>query len=105
VTTAALYQLEVKLGLARFRAAEGWRLTIHIDPMEKGIGGKHPPGKVKRANAAVRELRKLEVVIGTHVQFGPVDVAADHERGELRLIEVVGESGKQKEQALYSSLG
>jgi hypothetical protein len=32
-------------------------------------------------------------------------VVADHEKGGLRLIEVEGESGKQKEQALYSSLG
>ncbi len=78
---------------------------MHIDPMEKATGGKHPPGKVKRVNAALRELRELGVVIGTHKQFGPVDVAAEHERGALRLIEVEGESGRQKEQALYSSLG
>ncbi len=78
---------------------------MHIDPMEKGMGGKHPPGKVKRVNAALRELRELGVVIGTHKQFGPVDVVAEHERGEFRLIEVEGESGKQMEQALYSSLG
>jgi hypothetical protein len=106
VTTTSLYELEVKLGLARsaFPAASGWRLTMHVDPMEKGKGGKHPLGKVKRVNAALRELRKLGVVIGTHKQFGPVDVVADHERGALRLIEVAGESGKQREQALYSSL-
>ncbi len=78
---------------------------MHIDPMEKGMGGKHSPGKVKRVNAALRELRKLGVVIGTHKQFGPVDVVADHEKGDIRLIEVEGESGRQREQALYSSLG
>ncbi len=72
--TTALYQLEVKLGLARgaFQAASGWRLTMHVDPMEKATGGKHPPGKRKRVNAALRELRELGVVIGTHKQFGPV---------------------------------
>jgi hypothetical protein len=106
VNTSALYQLEVKLGLARsaFPAASGWRLSMHIDPMEKGRG-KHTPGKVKRANAALRELRELGVVIGTHKQFGRVDVVADHEQGALRLIEVEGESQRQKDQALYSSLG
>jgi len=106
-TTTALYQLEVKLGLARvaFPPGSGWQLTMHIDPMERGVGGKHTPGKMKRVNAALRELRKLGVIIGTHKQFGPVDVIADHEKGGLRLIEVEGESGKQREQALYSSLG
>jgi hypothetical protein len=105
--TTALYQLEVKLGLARgaFPAGSGWKLTMHIDPMERGRGGQNPPGKVKRVNTALRELRKLGVVIGTHKQFGPVDVVADHEKGGLRLIEVEGESRKRREQALYSSLG
>ncbi len=78
---------------------------MHVDPMEKGMGGKHPPGKVERVNAALRELQELGVVIGTHKQFGRVDVVAEHERGDLRLIEVEGESSKQKEQALYSALG
>lgn len=105
--STGLYQLEVKLGLARgaFPIAEGWRLTMHIDPMEEGKGGKHPPGKVERVNAALRELRELGVVIGTHIQFGKVDVVAEHEQGALRLIEVEGESGRQRDQALYSSLG
>jgi hypothetical protein len=107
MSTTTLYQLEVKLGLAKgaFPPASGWQLTMHIDPMERGMGGKHPPGKVKRVNAALRELRRLGVVIGAHKLFGLVDVVADHEKGGLRLIEVEGESGKQKEQALYSSLG
>ncbi len=102
-----LYQLEVKLGLARFpfQASAGWRLTMHVDPMEKGVGGRHPRGKVKRANEALRQLRQLGVIIGTHDLFGPVDVVAQHPRKGTRLIEVEGESGGQREQALYSSLG
>ncbi len=106
VTATGLYQLEVKLGLARMFHASGWRLTMHIDAMERGKGGKHSKGKVKRVNAALRELRKLGVVIGPNKLFGRVDVVADHEKGGgLQLIEVEGESGRQKEQALYSSLG
>src|SRR5437667_11008387 len=89
-TTTALYQLEVKLGLARgaFPPGSGWQLTMHIDPMERGIGGKHPSGKVRRVNTALRELRELGVAIGAHKQFGRVDVVAEHEQGALRLIEV-----------------
>ena len=104
--TSALYQLEVKLGLARGAFQEaGWRLTMHVDPMEEGRGGEHPPGKVERADAALRALRELGVVIGTHEQFGRVDVVAEHDKGEIRLIEVEGDSSRQKEQAVYSALG
>src|SRR5438876_8905446 len=101
------YQLEVKRGLARFpfQAAAGWRLTMHVDPMERGLGGRHPRGKVKRAKEALRQLRRLGVIIGTHNLFGPVDVVAQHPQKGTRLIEVEGESGRQREQALYSSLG
>jgi hypothetical protein len=104
---SALYQVEVKLGLATFpfQASAGWRLTMHIDPMERGVGGRHPAGKAKRANAALRELRRLGVTIGTHKLYGPVDVVAEHATEPTRLIEVEGESGRQREQALYSSLG
>ena len=78
---------------------------MHVDPMERGVGGKHSRGKAKRASEALRQLRRLGVVIETHKLFGPVDVVAEHEHGATRLIEVEGESGRQREQALYSSLG
>ena len=102
-----LYQLEVKLGLARFpfQKAAGWRITMHIDPMERARGGKHSRGKVKRANEALRHLQDLGVILGTHDLFGPVDVVAEHHEKGTRLVEVEGESGRQREQALYSSLG
>ncbi len=103
----ALYQLEVKLGLARFpfQSAAGWRVTVHVDPMEIGRGGRHSRGKVKRASEALRQLRSLGVTVGTHKLFGPVDVVAEHPEQGTRLVEVEGESGRQREQALYSSLG
>jgi len=102
-----LYQLEVKLGLARFpfQASAGWRLTVHVDAMEKALGGKHPRGKARRANEALRQLRHFGVTIGPHKLYGPVDVVAEHPREGTRLIEVEGESRKQREQALYSALG
>src|SRR5204863_9115281 len=101
--TPTLYQLEVKLGLARFpfQASAGWRLTMHVDPMERGVGGRQPRGKAKRANAALRELRRLGVAIGTHQMFGPVDVVADHSSEPTHLVEVEGESVRKREQALY----
>src|SRR5712664_655216 len=105
--TTPLYQLEVKLGLARFAfpASTGWRVTMHIDPMEKGVGGGQARGKVKRANEALRQFRSLGVLIEAHNLYGPVDIVAEHEKGHMRLVEVEGESGRQREQALYSALG
>ena len=78
---------------------------MHTDPMERGIGGRHAPGKSKRAKEALRQLQDLGVTLGTHKLFGPVDVVAEHEKGSLRLIELEGESSKQREQVLYSALG
>ena len=107
MTTKSFYQLEVKLGLARFpfQAAAGWRLTMHIDPMEKGVGGRHARGKIGRTKIALQELRRLGVTLGAHPLYGRVDVVAEHPHEGTRLIEVEGESGRQREQALYSSLG
>ncbi len=78
---------------------------MHIDPMERGVGGRHARGKIGRAKKALQELRRLGVTIGTHPLYGPVDVVAEHPHEGTRLVEVEGESGRQREQALYSSLG
>ncbi len=85
-----LYQLEVKLGLARFAfpQAAGWRVSMHVDPMEAGRGGKHTRGKIKRAKVALRELEKLGVSLGTHKLFGRIDVVAEGDRGETFFVEV-----------------
>lgn len=102
-----LYQLEVKVGLARFAfpRAEGWRVSIHVDPMEIGRGGRQTRGKVKRAKAAMRELEKLGVKLGIHKLYGAIDVVAEGDGGQTRFVEVEGESSRQREQALYSALG
>jgi Holliday junction resolvase-like predicted endonuclease len=47
----------------------------------------------------------LGAKIGPHPEFGRVDVVAKHPSKGLCLVEVEGESSRQKEQALYSALG
>src|SRR2546430_17473582 len=98
MTTTSLYQLEVKLGLARFpfQKAAGWRITMHVDSMEKGMGGKHSRGKVKRANEALRQLRTLGVIKWTHDLFGPFDGVAEHADKRTTLDELEGEAGRQR---------
>ncbi len=96
-----LYQLEVKLGLARFpfQASAGWRLTMHVDAMERAKGGTHPRGKIRRANAALRQLRELGVTIGPHKLFGPVDVVAEHASSRV-LASQTGNEGEIHSRAL-----
>ncbi len=104
---AQMYQLEVKLQLAAsfFRPGAGWKVNVHVDPMELARGGRHGPDKPERAAAAERALKDLGVRIGAHDRYGRVDLVADGPTGELHLIEVEGDSTRQKEQAVYSSLG
>jgi hypothetical protein len=99
-----VYQLEVKLGLVRhaFQPASGWRVTVDVDPMERA---GHHPDKSARATKAMGELRALGATLGPHNLFGRVDVVAEHDERGLRLVEVTGESGRQREQGLYSCLG
>lgn len=103
----SLFQLEVKLALVKafFAPASGWQVSVHIDPMERANGGKHPPAKAARAAEAEAELRALGARVGTHDRYGKVDVVAEGPQGELRLIEVEGDSSKQAEESVYSCLG
>lgn len=98
MTEDELYQLEVKVALARFpfQPAAGWRVTVHVDAMERAQGGRHPRGKAQRARKALRQLRQLGVSIGAHHLFGPVDLVAEGERGALRLVEVEGGRGVKR---------
>ena len=107
MATAQLYQLEVKLAIVRmaFPPAAGWLVNVDVDAMELAKGGTHKRGKRKRVLKALEELKELGVTVGTHEIFGRVDVVADHPEHGLRLIEVEGDSTRQKEQALYSCLG
>src|SRR5207253_10206916 len=101
-TLRPLYQLEIKLGLAKFAFPKtaGWTITMHVDPMEICRGGTHSRGKVGRTRTALKDLRALGVTVGTHKLSGRVDVVAEHRDGALRLVEVEGESATQREQAM-----
>lgn len=102
-----MYQLEVKRWLVayRFPPSEGWRVRVDIDAMERAISGQHKPGKAERARAAESALLSMGATIGTHPEFGRADIVAEYPTNGLLVIEVEGNSSRQKEQAVYSALG
>ena len=102
-----MYELEVKASLVQlaFNPGNGWRVTVHVDPMERARGGVHPADKAKRAQAALERLEGLGARIGAHDIYGRVDVVADHPDYGERLVEVAGDSSRPRDQAVYSSLG
>lgn len=101
-----MYQLEVKRYLVEhlFRPGDGWDITIDIDAMERAKGGKQPPDKAERAGRAENWLRIAGAKIGAHPDLGRVDLVAARS-GLTVVVEVEGDSRRQKEQALYSALG
>jgi hypothetical protein len=102
-----MYQLEVKRWLVfhKFPVTEGWDVTMDIDSMERGEKGQHPPDK--RAIAAECEtwLRAQGVKIMSHQLYGRADLVAAKESVGTFVVEVEGDSSRQKEQAMYSALG
>jgi hypothetical protein len=102
-----MYQLEVKSFLIaeRFSPKDGWEVVVDIDAMERARGGQQRADKKERVEKAEQALRRLGVRIVTHPQYGRVDIVASHREHGIYLIEVEGESTKQKEQAVYSALG
>lgn len=102
-----LYQLEVKYNLVKFLFPPdaGWKVLVDIDAMEQAKGPQHKADKKEKVMVAEYCLKKMGVNIGSHQLFGRVDVYAEHSEKGNFLIEVEGESSKQKEQALYSSIG
>ena len=101
-----MYEAEVKFHLVkqRFNPAEGWAVTVHLDPMELCRGGSHPPDKQAAAAAALAGLKALGVEIGVDRHFG-VDIRAQHPDAGRYLVEAKGRSSIQKELALYSAFG
>ncbi len=102
-----MYQLEVKYNLIchQFPPSEGWEITVDIDAMERAKGSQHKPDKKEKVKKAESLLVQLGVTIGSHKLHGRVDVSASHPNKGNYLIEVEGESSKQKEQAMYSAIG
>ena len=102
-----MYQLEVKYQLVRhlFLPADGWEVMVDVDAMERAKGAQNKPDKKEKVEKAELGLRELGVHIGEHERYGRVDIAATHPRKGNYLIEVEGQSSKQKEQAMYSAIG
>ena len=73
--------------------------------MERAKGGQHKPGKAERARVAEAALLNMGVNIGAHPKFGRADIVAEHSKHGLFVVEVEGNSSRQREQAMYSALG
>ncbi len=102
-----MYQLEVKRFLVEhgFCPADGWQVTVHVDGMERARGGSHSADKQIRARCTEDWLRNAGVTIGADPDFGAADLVARKRATQTTVVEIEGESSKQKEQALYSVLG
>ena len=102
-----MYQLEVKRWLVfhKFAVADGWDVTIDIDSMERGEKGQHPPDKRQIAAECEVWLRTHGVRIVAHPLYGRADLVAAKEGVGTIVVEVEGDSSRQREQAMYSALG
>ena len=102
-----MYQLEVKRWLVyhKFPADAGWDVTVDIDSMERGNKGQQPIGKLDIASSCESWLRSHGVKIVAHPVYGRADLVACKKGLGTFVIEVEGDSSRQKEQAMYSALG
>jgi len=102
-----MYQLEVKRWLVQyfFPPSKGWKVCVDVDAMERAKGGKHPPDKADKARIAEDALVDMSVTIGINRDYRRADIVAKHPEKGRFIIEVEGDSSKQKEQAMYSALG
>ena len=102
-----MYQLEVKRWLVahRFPIAQGWDVTVDIDAMERGLGKQQVEQKGVIAAACALWMKQQGVKTVRHPVYGRADVVAKKEGAGTFVIEVEGESSRQREQALYSALG
>lgn len=102
-----MYQLEVKRWLVfhKFPATGGWDVTMDIDAMERGERGQHPADKKAIAAECEAWLRYQGVRIVAHQLYGRADLVAAREDAVTFVVEVEGDSSRQREQAMYSALG
>ncbi|MGB8508084.1 MAG: hypothetical protein WCD76_06755 [Pyrinomonadaceae bacterium] len=102
-----MYQLEVKRWLVfhKFPFADGWEVVMDIDAMERGEKGQQSPDKRGIAAECEAWLRAQGVKIVAHPVYGRADLVAAKESEGTFVVEIEGDSSRQKEQAMYSALG
>ena len=102
-----MYEIEVKRYLVehQFPPSQGWIVAIHLDPMESAKGGQQPADKSERARRARKWLEAAGVRIAADPEFGRVDLVARKPGAATTVVEVKGDSARQKEQALYAAFG
>jgi hypothetical protein len=102
-----MYQLEVKKWLLfhKFPVQAGWEVTIDIDSMERGRHGQQKPDKQAVAAECEAWLRSNGVGILPHPVYRGADLVAFKEAEGTFIVEVEGDSSRQREQAMYSALG
>jgi hypothetical protein len=102
-----VYQLAVKRWLVahKFPVSDGWDVTMDIDSMERGEKGQHPSDKKAVAAECEGWLRSQGVKIVAHQLYGRADLVAAKEGAGTFIVEVEGDSSRQREQAMYSAIG
>jgi hypothetical protein len=102
-----MYQLEVKRWLVqnKFPIKDGWDVTVDVDAMERGENGQQPEGKKEAVAHCEAWMRSEGVKIVVHPIYGRVDMVAEKAGVGTFLVEVEGDTSRQKEQAVYSALG
>jgi hypothetical protein len=102
-----MFQIEVKRWLVayEFPPSSGWKVTVDIDAMERANGGIHPVGKKEIAIECEKALRDAGASIVAHPVHGRADLVAEQSGRPTYVVEVEGDSSRQREQAMYSALG
>lgn len=80
-------------------------MTVNLDAMELGKGRQNPPEKSDIADRCHQWLEAEGVEIGTHPRYNRADLVAHRDDLGTYIIEVEGDSSRQREQAIYSALG
>jgi len=102
-----MHQIEVKRHLIErlFHPSHGWAVTVDLDAMELGKGAQNTREKRKVAETHRRWMEDNGIAISPHAEHGRADIVAQHSIHGKWLIECEGDTSKQREQAMYSSLG
>ena len=101
-----MHQIEVKRYLIewRFHPHSGWNVTVDLDAMELGKGSQNTQEKRETAEKHRTWMKDCGVILSPHAEHGRADTFAHHATYGKWLIECEGDSSRQREQAMYSSL-